>query len=473
MSMIKTKAHPVQNLRRRHRYLLILAIAAYVACFQWMYVNWLYPTFEYFGFNFNRPNTGFLLVAWSLSLLPALWMPIHLTRPSQLAYWVLYLMVLIPSMFVPMYAELSRAAEVGALMVTLFAGFAIVGLTYLLPIRKLEFVGTSQTLFWKGLGLLTATLIIWMVVVFRGQLNIVSFQDVYDLRSAANDLSDGSQVNYAFMLLAGAIDPFLMGYGLFYRRRGLFLIGALGQLLVYSAIGTKGSILSIVFIPGMYLLVFKGRRFPFALKLTFCCLGLLAGLCLSYVLVDYDPGPIHTTILFVVLMRTLSMNGLVTAQYFDFFQHNPLTYYSHIKGVNLILHYPFQYTVGQEIGLAYSGTTDLNATAHFWATDGIAALGLPGVIVISLFCAFVFWILDSASRRHDPRLGALVTTYVAYNLANISIFTSLLSGGFALLIAMLYLMPSQGCSGLPRELGSAQRAAAISVPRKFAVESEA
>ena len=42
----------------------------------------------------------------------------------------------------------------------------------------------------------------------------------------------------------------------------------------------------------------------------------------------------------------------------------------------------------------------------------------------------------------DPRLAALVTTYSAYNLANISLFTTSFSGGLGLLIFFLYWMPS-------------------------------
>jgi hypothetical protein len=431
------------NVRGGYRFILLLAITGYVACFQWMYVNWLYPEFGYFGFDYNPPGTGFALLAWTLSLLPALWMPINLKRPSQVAYWILYIMVFIPSMFVPLYAGLSSAADVGVLMVTLFVGLAIVGSGYLFPVHHFKFTGVSVKVFWRAFGLLAAALVVWMMVVFRSQLHIVSFEDVYDLRFAASDLAEGSQVNYGYMLLTGAIDPFLMAYGLFYRRWSLFVVGALGQLLVYSAIGTKGSILSILFIPGFYLLL-NMRRYPFAVKLTFCCLALISGMCLSCVMVDNDPGPIHSLVLFVLMMRTLSMGGLVSAQYFDFFQHNPFTYYSHIKGVSWIVSYPYKYGIGQEIGLAYAGTTDLNATAHFWATDGIGGLGLPGVLLMSVLCMLVFWVLDSSSRRHEPHLAALVITYAAYNVANISIFTSLLSGGLALLIVLFYVMPTQG-----------------------------
>ena len=439
-------------------------MVAYVACFQRMYVHYLYPEFGYYGFDYNPPGTSYLLLAWVLSVLPSLWMPIRLTRPSQLAYWVLYITVIIPSMFVPLFAGLDRPAEISSLMIALFVGFAVTGASYLLPLFRVRPIEIPRRLFWNGFGCVAVALVVWMVAVFHSHFQIVSFLDVYDLRDASNDVAEGSQVNYAFMLLSGAIDPFLMGYGLYYRRGWLFLTGALGQLLVYSIGGTKGSILSILFVSGIYFL-FKKGRFPFGVKMTLAPLALLGGMYLSYALAGYEPSPLHEIALFVVLMRVLSINGLLTAQYYNFFQSNPLTYFSHIKGLNLLVHYPYQYPVGQEIGLAFAGTTGLDATAHFWATDGIGGLGVPGIVLVSIFCALVFWALDSLSRRHDPRLVALVTTYAAYNLANISIFTTLLSGGLGLLIVSLYLMPPEKRADSLVLLNGVRARAAVAFPK--------
>jgi len=181
----------------------------------------------------------------------------------------------------------------------------------------------------------------------------------------------------------------------------------------------------------------------FGTKIVSGAVLLLGGACFSYFLAGYSPGPIHMFALFLILMRTLSTGGLVTAQYYNFFQHNPLTHLSHVKGVNWFIAYPYRYPIGQEIGVAYAGTTGLDATAHFWAFDGIAGFGLPGVILISLLAALVFWMLDSAAQRQNPRLAAVLICYAAFNLANISIFTSLLSGGLALLILFIYLMPPE------------------------------
>jgi hypothetical protein len=425
----------------KQRVLLVSAISAYVALFQWMYEYYLYPSWDYFGFHYEPPSWAYLALAWVLSVTPSLWMPMRLTRPSQLAYWVLYITVFIPSMFVPLYAGLDTPGEISQLMLTVYTGFAVMGGCYHLRLLRLPPARIPSGVFWKWFGGATGALALWMVFVFRHHLQILSFNDIYDLRDVQNEVSEGSLVNFAFMLLTGAFNPFLMGCGLMYRRRWLFLAGVLGQLLVYSVGGTKGSILSIVFIAGFYFL-FKAGRHPFALKLVSGTLALVGGLCVTYALGGYDPVPLqlHWVALFVVLMRTFSANGLMTAWYYNFFQTNPHTFYSHVRGVNWFVHFPYERTAALEIGSVYMGSNDADPTAHFWAIDGIGALGLPGVLLISAFCALVFWVLDSVAQKHDTRLAALVTCYAAYNIANISLFTSLYSGGLVIVILSLYLM---------------------------------
>jgi len=426
---------------RFERPALVVCMLAYIECFQWMYKDYLYPTWAYYGFDYNPPSMKYQLLAWTLAAMPALWMPLKLTRPSQLAYWVLYITVIIPSMFVPMFAGMNSSSEVALLSLSLFAGFAILGCGYYLPLAKVRSAKIPRQLFWFAFASTAICLTVWLITVFRGHMQLVSFGDVYDLRDAANDVSDGSLVNYAFMLLTGAINPFLMGCGLYFKRRWLFVAGAIGQVLIYSILGTKGSLLSILFVPSIHLLL-KIKKVSFGLVLGLASLAILAGATFSGRFIGSGDASFFSGVIqFVILMRTLSTNGLLTAQYYDFFQRNPVTHFSHIHIVSWFVPYPYHNTLGQEIGLAYAGTTDLNATANFWATDGIASVGLGGILFISFFCALVFWVLDSASQRHPVHLTALLTAYAAYNIANISIFTSLFSGGLALLILLIYMLP--------------------------------
>jgi hypothetical protein len=426
----------------KQRAFLVLGILVFIACYQWIYIHWLNPTFDYFGYEYNRPSAAYLLLAWLLSALPSFWMPLSIDRPSKLIYWVLYLTVFIPSMFIPLFAGINKPSEVTGLMITLFAGFAITGLSYLRPLLNLHPPHLAGSRFWYGFSLVAGVLTLWVIVAFRGNLHIVSFMDIYDIRNAADDVMAGTWLNYPLMLLPGAIDPFLMGWGLYHKKPWMFVMGALGQLLVYGTMGTKGSVTSILFIPAIYFLV-RGDRSRFAIRLTWSVIMLFVVLSVLAPFAGDTPGLLLWTVLFVVFSRVFGANGLLTAQYYGFFQINPHTYLSHAKVFNWFIHYPYANSLGLEVGPYYLGDPTFDATAHFWATDGIAGFGLWGILLVSALCAFVFWTLDSVAQGHDSRLAALVISYVAYNFANGSLFTTLLSGGLGLLMVILYLMPRE------------------------------
>jgi len=426
----------------RQRALLVLGVLAFIVSYQWLYKHWAFPTFAYLGYDYTPPSNGYLLLAWVLSMLPSLWMPISLTRPSQLSYWVLYLTVFIPSIMISLFAGIDPAPQLAMLMLFLFIGFAIIGFSYRRPLMKLRSPRLRSSRFWYGFTLIAGLLILWLIIAFRGKFFIVSFTDIYDVRFAADDVIADTLLNYPLMLLPGAINPFLMAWGLYHKKKWIFLAGALGQLLVYSIFATKGSITSILFIPAIYL-VLQGDRGRFGMKLVWSIVALFVGLMLSFIVAGEQSGPLFAMALFVVFLRTFATNGLATPLYYHFFQANPHTYFSHAKGFNWFIHYPYSNPLGIEIGSYYTGDPTFDYSAHFWATDGLGGLGLPGILLVSAFCALIFWVLDSVAQKHDPRLATLVITYAAYNIANGSLFTTLLSGGLGLLMVILYLMPRE------------------------------
>jgi hypothetical protein len=450
--------------RGKERTYLILSSLAYIICLHFVYIYYLSTELTNFGFLYQPQAPAYVVLAWILSLAPAFWMPLHLTRSSHLAYWILYIVVLIPSILIPVYVGTMIPRETLTLIVTMFAGFAIVGLNYQFPLFRIHNRVLYPKTFMKvifGFFLVCAT---WMFYVYHNTLNIVAFNAVYDVRFAADDLMQSSYVNYAGMLLSGAIDPFLMAWGLCCKRPMLFAAGALGQLLVYASWSTKGSLTSILFVGTFYLLM-RGNRRRFGVKLTVSLVILFSALFGMYI-AQSGGDLILSFIMFLVFGRTFTIQGLLTAQYYDFFQHNPVTHYATVNGISLFVPNPYSRAIGIEVGNAVSGDPMYDAIAHFWASDGIAAWGLPGVLLISILCAFVFWVLDSAAQRHDPRFGALVICYAAYNLANIPLFTSLFSGGLGALALWLYLMPPQSSAADP--LYSTSGYSSI-MPRSFSV----
>jgi len=422
-----------------HRPLVVLGVGVFVALYQWAYIHFVSETYSTYGFDYQPVSGFYVAMAWLFAILPSLWMPIRLTRASQLGYWVLYLTVAIPSMFVPLLAGLNRPDEVVPLMAVLCAGVGILGLGYLFPLRSFRSSAISPALFWTGFAVLGVACTLAIIVSFWGNMHLVSFADIYDVRDNAQDAGGGAFLNYALMWSYGAVYPFVIAWGLYYKKRLLFLLGSLGQVLIYSCFGTKASLLSIVFIAGMYCLFRLGRG-PFSLKLVWAVASVFFVLCAIFKIEGEEPDFVTLMLMFLVMFRSFGLSGLLTGQYYYFFQHNPHTYFSHLKVANWFVHYPYHYPLGTEIGYYYYGA-QIDTTAHFWATDGLAALGLVGILLASAVCAFLFWVIDSATVRHDARLVGLVTFYATYSLANLSLFTTFLSGGLGLLVLFLYVLP--------------------------------
>ena len=419
---------------------LMAAITLYVALYNWLYVTWLAPHFSYSGITYNEPSAGILGLAWLLALLPSLWMPVELVRVSQVPFWLIYLMVYIPSMFGPMYMALLPSQEIAALMLYFLGGLLALSMVYLVPPVRLRFHLIPRTFFWKLLGLGTAALDLWVIAVFHSHIHLVGFNDVYTLRSASDELAQGTGVGYAMMLLSSVINPLYMAKGLVTRRKALIVFGFLNQLLLYSAGGSKAVILSVVIITGLYMLIGRtGRRF--GLRLAWAVAAILVVLCVISTLKNVSP--ILSFALSLLFMRTFAVGGYNTGVYSEFFHSHPLTYLSTVHGIDLIVHYPYSSALGLQIGYYEMRITGLDMNAHFWATDGIAAFGPPGIIFISILCALVLWILDSAAKRHNVMFASLTVAFVTLNLTNSSLFTTVISGGLGLLIILLLTMPDE------------------------------
>lgn len=427
------------------RICLLGGLVVYVGLYNWLYKNWLAPTFDYMGLSYHAPSALMMALGWFLALLPGLWMPLGLSRPSQIPIWFIYLMVYIPSMFNPTYMALQPQHELIGLMCALASGMMILSFVGLLPPIPLNFSFMSRGFFWSAVAFTTLALDIWVIAIFHSRMHLVSFADVYDLRSQADEISAGSGVGYGLMILSSVFDPLFMAYGLVSRKKWIVLIGFLNQVLLYAAGGSKAVMLSLVIVGGLYLILGKsGRGFGLRIVATVCVV--LAVLCI--LAGRSDLNIVLQFALSLFFMRIFANGGYVTGSYSNFFRSHPLAYLSSVHGIDRFVHYPYDRTLGLVMGQYEMGISDLDLNGHFWASDGIAGFGLGGIVFISIICALVLWILDSSSAKHEPILGALLVAFVTVNLTNVSLFTTLVSGGLGLVIMILLFMPSTKSKGM-------------------------
>ena len=78
-------------------------MTAYVFILQVSYLYLVVPSFGYQGSIYNSPPLGNIVLAWVCGIIPSLWMPVEIRRPSEVIYCIFYCFVVIPIAIVPVY----------------------------------------------------------------------------------------------------------------------------------------------------------------------------------------------------------------------------------------------------------------------------------------------------------------------------------------------------------------------------------
>jgi len=435
--LYKGKSHPLGF--SAWRPVMIAGSLAYAAAFHWSYVSWAVPIFAASGLTYSPPALGVLLALYILVVLPSLWLPIDLQRPTQFVYLILYLTVYVPSVFVPTFVGLQEPHDTLAMSAALCAGLAIIGSSHKFPTLKVGQPAIERGLFWTLLYGVVLAVDVWIIVAFGGSLHFVGFEDVYTVRSAATHLLEGAgALGYAMLWSSGALNPYLIASGVFENNKFRIFLGAAGQALIYAAAAHKAALVSILFIP---LLAAWFRRKPRRLLLKFVLGAVVLLLVLTVALQLYPSNVGMRWTGIVVVYRTLSLPGLLTAQYQDFFSRSPHTLFSQYTPFRSLFAYPYGREIGYELGKYYSRQEDVQSNAHFWAADGIASAGIGGIFIASVLCGFTFWFVDSLLVKYGTAFGAATLTFWALVISNVSLLTSVSSQGLGILILLFYFGP--------------------------------
>jgi hypothetical protein len=380
-----------------------------------------------------------------LCIVPALWAPLRLDRPSIILFYIQYLVIFIPGCFVVWHSILPTLPRdvVLELVLVMFLGLSLLQSVYLLPMPVLRSRPVSPPLFWTIFLLCGAAIFAYLFVTLGGNFRIANLDEIYDVRAAAAELLQGTPSGLGFYLqtwAAGVVLPFAMAAALASGKRWVLLAALGGYFFLFGIGGAKSTMIGGGLLVGIYLLV-RPRDATVGLRMALACATLLV---IGLLIDQFGPPAIARAYLLVVNFRTFAVPQLLIAQYYDFFQHNPLTYLGHAKGLSWLLGNPYQ---GQDIPLLvgdwfYGGP--LGANAGFWASDGLAAFGKFGILVASALGAACFWVLDLVGSRHDPRFVAVAVSFAAMSFANVSLFTTLLTGGLGLLMLLMLLSPPLG-----------------------------
>lgn len=421
------------------RLYLVIAVILYVVAINWTYRDIIAASYESFGFSYDTDlPAAYLFISCVLSVLPSLWMPLTIKRPSLLLFYIQYFIMYIPALFILYHTTHPSlpSDEVILIVFFLFSGISIIQSIYVIPLLRFRYLRVPSKVFWGVFIAIMLILSLYLIYKLGGVFRLVSLEKIYEVRAEIAILGN-KWTQYATNWLAGVFLSFCLAVNLFNKKWLISLSIAFGYIALFGISGSKTMLFAIIYIPLIYiLLAIVKYNVAAALALSFSGLVLL-----PYTLNLVAPTIVSYWYIGVVNFRTFSIPQLVFSQYYEFFKINPQTYFSHIGGINYLINYPYD----EQLSIVTSKIYERgNTNAGFWAGDGLAGFGLPGIVAASVLCAFLFWILDSISKPYNARFVAVAITFVATSFSNTPLSVTLLTGGLGILMLILMVLPKQG-----------------------------
>lgn len=411
----------------------LMLACIYALAYDFMYENFVYKLFSYIG-NIDYVEMGMEnRVLWILlSILPFAAYK-GLTKLSSFFSLFLYLFVYLPfihAIFVAYnISQLQIYSYSLAMMVIMISLFKLGGEWTLL-----RDIVVKPQISLRTIEIITLVLTLLYVAIAHSSMHFVNIftqsGDMYAYREQNSEVESLGGIAYVQGWLFGAFYPFLLVSYLKMKRRKMALLPLIGYFLLFAVDMQKMTFLMPFALIFMYYVISLNEEKICNYLHSFMMVCILI---ISLVLYIFQDDEIVFTLAAIVLLRTVCVAGWLTQFYIHFFNENPYTYYSHINIVNYITEsYPYTEPLGKVV--AYGSQ---NANANFFLTDGVAACGLVGIVMIGLFFATILMFINSISARYKKSdMFIMFMPTIAYFL-NASIFTTLLSSGLFILIILV------------------------------------
>jgi hypothetical protein len=408
----------------------------FVGCFIYCYEKYLSPVWGYYGFTqTTAPDLSLLLTAIAVAVLPALLLPTRATRASVVLTWMLYANVYVPSTLIPVLRGVNDVSRLYEVLFAFTVAFALIAWQYRIGLLQVPRVQMTPSAFKVTILVVGMIAILLLVFDARESMRLVAFTEVYVKRAATTSTA---LMNYVILFVCGYLLPVVLVVGLLRKKRWWVVAAVAGFVALYAISSLKCVILIVPVI--VVVAVFERiiRRHVAVLVIA----GAIASTALAFIGDCLVPGNLASTL---VLMRVFGLAGLTTDQYLQFFDTEPLTYFSHLNVLQSFMSYPYSRPIYFELGMAFYGNPDLSQNTHTFAQDGLTALGIPGVAFMGLVLAVVLYFVDSVAGTTKVQFGVAALMSQVVNLTNGSLFTALLSGGFGLVILTLWVLPAEYC----------------------------
>lgn len=416
----------------------LLCSLIYCLIYDFVFKDFIYESFDYIGIDYIEMNP-FQYILWLiLSIVPFLFYK-GIEEISSFFIFFLYLFVYIPfihTLFVIYGLDTFTACCYALVMFVFFIIYFKTGTNWC--IFKKLILRPSISL--KTIEIITLVLTAIFIFASYNKLHFVNFFTqsdlLYELRDKNSQEVEGiGLINYIKGWLYGAFYPYLLVCFLKQKQRIKSASILFCYILLFMADMQKLTFFTPFLLIAFYFLIkIKEKTFSYKMHAIIIYLIIIIS-SIIYAFKDNDIGFFIGSILF---LRTTCVAGWLSQFYLHFFISNPYTYYSHINIINVFTKsYPYNEPLGKAVSYGIQ-----NANANFFLTDGLAAWGICGVIIIGIVFFILLHLINAISYRYKKTDLLIIFLPTLSYILNTSLFTTMLSNG--LLALMFILIISEG-----------------------------
>ena len=423
----KTRGRSSLQQRRTLRLLVVSVSLVYAILLHWSYVH--VETVLCEELSVRPLLLSYEAVGCALAVLPALWLRIAAARPSDVCCWMFYLIVYVPTTFLPWHVcdmEPAQALVLPLVLLALLALLCVSGnmrpLTFRLPDANRR--GVECAIF------IATLVLIGLVVYLSGGVRLnFDLNQVYERRESSQDVAGaGSILAYAVCFLSGCFAPLSMCLGLLRRSFWFVLAGIAGHLAVFMFVGAKGALFAPFFILAVATCL-KYARDLFGLCAVAGCAILVVAGDLQYLSTE------HYEISVLLVRRELVVPGYLTTCYWDFFSQHPLALYTD-RFLRFFLQPRYDLSTSCLIGETYFFSDTNSANGGVWAS-AFANTGYAGMLLTTVALGWLLRLLNHLASRGYEDLVLFMAAVFGTVWSSGALETSLLSNG--ILPAMILL----------------------------------
>lgn len=384
------------------------------------------------------------ILALGMAALPALFVPMRVTRAGDLAILILYGILYVPT--VAMQPNLSLSSLPSQLTYTIIslAGLALLCWMTRIRIDQARPVGGLRPKTFDMILYASAIVTLVMYGLFSPARNLVlDLAVLYESR--ADFFSSASQMpmfmNYLFVNSSLSLAPLMVARGLYHRQWSMVGLALLLAYMTFVTTSLRSMLFSVAFVGAVTILTMWKR--PPAVSLFAFFLG-IAAVCVGLDAILPEPLP---TFSYGLHYRLFGNAALLSDAYHSYFDGAPKIYLSQSflsPFLESPLWAPYQLLVGE----AVTDVPGNHANGNFVA-DAFANGGYVGVLLAyGLLGGIILFYQRLAARKH-LRVAALGLVGPAFYLTNAGVHSAILSGGVIASLILITIYPVIGTDSPP------------------------